>query len=164
MPDEPDGVAPPPSLVELRLLIGPNLYFPRPAAKLTLDITGLLLLPQAQAQALAGHLGLTRARPRLAGPPGAPGPRPAPAGSGFRQRFAARCVARLVRRLAAEAGVSRLAVRSRPGPGPTQLMVAYPWRRSGRAEALGEAVAGVLDELTRVATDTDVAAVLARAG
>jgi cyanophycin synthetase len=151
MPDEPDGVAPPPSLVELRLLIGPNLYFPRPAAKLTLDITGLLLLPIERAQALAAHLGLTSAGP-------------GPAGSAFRQRFAARWVARLVRRLAAEAGVSRLAVRSRPGPGPTQLVVAYPWRRSGRAEALGEAVAGVLDELTGVATDTDVAAALARAG
>src|SRR3954468_847655 len=93
MPDEPEGVAPPPSLVELRLLIGPNLYFPRPAAKLTLDTTGLLLLPFERAPALAGHLGLTSARP-------------GPAGSGFRQRFAARCVARLVRRLGAGAGGS----------------------------------------------------------
>src|SRR3954463_5835181 len=123
MPDEPDGVAPPPSLVELGLLIGPNLYFPRPAAKLTLDITGLLLLPIERAQALAAHLGLTSAGP-------------GPAGSAFRRRFAARGVARLVRRLAAEAGVSRLAVRSRPGPGPTQLQVAHPQRRSGQGQGL----------------------------
>ncbi len=29
------------SLVELRVLEGPNLYFPRAAIKLTLDVTGL---------------------------------------------------------------------------------------------------------------------------
>ena len=32
----------PRSLVELRLLDGPNLYFPQPAAKVTLDLTELL--------------------------------------------------------------------------------------------------------------------------
>ena len=34
------------SLVEVRLLDGPNLYFPRPAAKVTLDLTELLGLPR----------------------------------------------------------------------------------------------------------------------
>jgi cyanophycin synthetase len=151
MPAEPDAAPPAPSLVELRLLIGPNLYFPRPAAKLTLDVTALLVLPLEHARELAAAVGLTGARP---GPPG----------SAFRQRFVARFVARLVRRLAAEAGVSRLAVRSRPGSGTTQLVVAYPWRRSGRAEALGEAVASVLDELAGFGSGSDVAAVLTVAG
>ena len=40
------------SLLELRLLDGPNLYFPRPAAKVTLDLTELLGLPVAAARAL----------------------------------------------------------------------------------------------------------------
>ena len=48
------AIAPTPrSLVELRLLDGPNLYFPRPAAKLTLDLSELVALPD------------TAARPRL---------------------------------------------------------------------------------------------------
>ena len=38
-----------------------------------------------------------------------------------------------------------MAVRSRPGADLAELVVAYPWRHSGRAEALGTAVALVLD-------------------
>jgi cyanophycin synthetase len=72
--------------VELRVLDGPNLYFPRPAIKLTLDVAGLLGLPEERAAA---------------------------------------------------SGVRALAVRSRPGPDPTQVVVAYPWRRLHAAEALG---------------------------
>jgi hypothetical protein len=41
------------SLVELRILDGPNLYFPRPAAKVTLDPTEVLGLPIADARDLA---------------------------------------------------------------------------------------------------------------
>ena len=41
------------SLVEVRLLDGPNLYFPRPAAKVTLDISALLELDLDQAQRFA---------------------------------------------------------------------------------------------------------------
>ncbi|WP_375422936.1 Mur ligase family protein [uncultured Friedmanniella sp.] len=134
MTAEPPAGAAPGALVELRLLTGPNIYFPRPAVKLTLDVGALLALPAEPAQVLAAGLGLDAARP------GAPG-------SAFRQRFAARWVGRLVRRLAAAAGVSRLAVRSRPGSSTTELVVAFPWRSSGRAEALGESVAQVLDAL-----------------
>ncbi|MBA8794219.1 hypothetical protein FHX74_001838, partial [Friedmanniella endophytica] len=39
----------PRSLTEFRLLVGPNLYFPRPAAKVTLDIGPLLELDVARA-------------------------------------------------------------------------------------------------------------------
>ena len=38
-----------PTLVELRVLDGANLYFPRPAIKLTLEVPGLLSLPEERA-------------------------------------------------------------------------------------------------------------------
>jgi cyanophycin synthetase len=135
-------------LVDLRLLVGPNLYFPRPAVKLTLDISSLLGLSVSDARSLAAAVGLA-------------GARPGPAGSSFRQRFAARLVGRLVRRLARAAGVTRIGVRSRAGTSTEQLVVSFPWRNSGRAEALGEAVAAVLDD---VAAGGDVAESLAAAG
>jgi cyanophycin synthetase len=117
-----------PTLVELRVLDGANLYFPRPAIKLTLQVPGLLSLPAELAAAVAAEAGLTA---------GAPGP----PGSEQRRRFATRLLAHLARRTAAAAGVRALAVRSRPGPEPTQVVVAYPWRRQHAAEALGRAVA-----------------------
>jgi cyanophycin synthetase len=122
------------SLVELRVLEGPNLYFPRAAIKLTLDLTQLVEAPEQVARRFATRVGLRQVRP------GEPG-------SGFRQRFAARAVERLVRQIAREAGTSRLGVRIRPTTDVHQVVVAYPWRRRGRAEALGEAVADVLDAL-----------------
>jgi cyanophycin synthetase len=117
-----------PALVELRVLDGANLYFPRPAIKLTLDLPGLLSLPEERAAAVAAEVGL------VAGSPGPPG-------GEQRRRFATRLLAHLARRTAAAAGVRALAVRSRPGPEPTQVVVAYPWRRQHAAEALGRAVA-----------------------
>ncbi|MGH9244114.1 MAG: Mur ligase family protein [Acidimicrobiales bacterium] len=128
------------SLVELRVLDGPNLYFPRAAIKLTLDLTRLVDLPEEAAAAFAAAIGLTRVRP-------------GPAGSGLRQRFALRAVGRLVRQIAARAGTTRLAIRVRPTADVHRLVVAYPWRHLERAEALGRAVAGVLDALP--APDTD---------
>ena len=122
------------SLVELRVLEGPNLYFPRAAVKLTLDISTIADASEETALRLARRVGLRSTRP------GAPG-------SGFRQRFAARALGRLVRAIAAEAGTSRLAVRVRPTSDPDRLVVAYPWRHRGRARALGEAVAHALDAL-----------------
>ena len=124
----------PSSLVELRVLEGPNLYFPTAAVKLTLDVTTLSEADPALVTRLAQRIGLRNVRP------GEPG-------SGFRQRFVARAVARLVRQIAAEAGTSRLAVRVRPTNDPHRLVVAYPWRRRQRAEQLGRSVAGVLDAL-----------------
>ena len=122
------------SLVELRVLEGPNLYFPRAAIKLTLDISGLADVPTEKARRFAARIGLRNARP------GEPG-------TGFRQRFAARAVARLVRAVAHESGTSRLAVRVRPTSDPHQVVVAYPWRHRERAQEMGRAVAEVLDEL-----------------
>lgn len=125
------------ALVELRMLDGPNLYFPRAAVKLTLDVRALLDLDESDARALARQVGVRNARPGAAG-------------SGQRQRFAARVVARLVRRIAAEAGTTRLAVRSRPTADVHQLVVAFPWRHRSKAEAHATAVAGVLDALPGV--------------
>ena len=123
----------PPALIEVRLLDGPNLYFPRPAAKVTLRISGLLAhRRRAGARASPSELGLRDVRP------GEPG-------SSFRQRFAARTVTRLVRKLALAGGVKRLAVRSRSGLEMDQLVIAYPWRNSGRAEVLAEGVARALE-------------------
>src|SRR3954469_15608909 len=135
-----------PSLIELRVLDGANLYFPRPAVKLTLDLSGLLALPEDQARAVAAQLGM-------------PATQPGRSDTGLRQRFAAQVVARGVRRGAAEAGTTRLAVRSRPTADLHRLVVAFPWRRRGKAEALGHGVADVLDALIH----GDVGAALARA-
>ncbi|MGD9958769.1 Mur ligase family protein [Nocardioides sp.] len=130
------------SLVELRVLEGPNLYFPRAAIKLTLDVSSLAAAPEETAVRFARRIGLRNARPGAAE-------------TGFRQRFAARAVARLVRAVAAESGTSRLAVRVRPTSDPHQLVVAFPWRRRERAQAMGRAVAEVLDAL--LSDDIDAA-------
>ncbi len=122
------------SLIELRVLEGPNLYFPRAAVKLTLDITGLASAPASTVQRLARRIGLDAARP------GEPD-------TGFRQRFALRAVARLVRAIAKESGTVRLAVRVRPTGDPHVIVVAYPWRHRDRAQEMGRAVAHVLDAL-----------------
>ena len=60
-----------PSLVELRVLEGANLYFPRAAVKLTLDISTLLALPDASARQVGQSLGLAAARPGAPGTGGA---------------------------------------------------------------------------------------------
>jgi cyanophycin synthetase len=120
------------SLIELRVLEGPNLYFPRAAIKLTVDITGLASAPTSTAERLARRIGLGAAQP------GEPD-------TGFRQRFALRAVARLVRAIAHESGTVRLAVRVRPTSDPHVIVVAYPWRHRDRAQEMGRAVADVLD-------------------
>jgi cyanophycin synthetase len=133
-----------PTLVELRVLDGANLYFPRPAIKLTLDVPELLWLPEERAGAVAAEVDLT------AGSPGQPG-------GEQRRRFATRLLAHLVRRTAAAAGVRALAVRSRPGPEPTQVVVAFPCRRRHAAEALGRAVAELAAAIDAPGLDERVA-------
>jgi cyanophycin synthetase len=119
------------ALVELRVLEGPNLYFPRPAIKLTLDVSGWLAAPEER-------FAKTLARASVSGRAGAPS-------SDQRRRSVSRLASHLTRRLARAGGV-RLAVRSRPGPEPDQVVVAYPWRRRGAAEALGREAAALLGE------------------
>ena len=149
-----DG-ARPRALVELRVLDGPNLYFPRPAAKVTLDCSALIDMPLAEAREVAGALGLGNAT------------RPGEAGSVFRQRFAMRLLTQITRRIARAGGVNRLAVRCRTGTTLTELVVAYPWRNHARAEALGYGIAAVLDQVPAdpysvIAAISDAGAALAR--
>jgi cyanophycin synthetase len=126
-------VAPPRAdLVELRVLDGPNLYFPRPAVKLIIAVGGWLDVPEERLETALERVGAT-------GRPGRPG-------SDQRRRTIARVAARVTWRLATASRV-RLAVRSRPGPERDQVVVAFPWRRRGAAEALGREVAPLLHEV-----------------
>jgi cyanophycin synthetase len=130
-------------VVELRVLDGPNVYFTRPALKLTLGVSGWLEAPEEKADAVAVRSGL-----RGSDPQASPGRRvrPAPPGSEQRCRFVARLAAH-VTRLLAEATRTSLAVRARPGPDPDQIVVAFPWRRRNSAEALGREVGELLGGL-----------------
>ncbi|MGA8845042.1 MAG: Mur ligase family protein [Nocardioides sp.] len=139
------------SLLELRVLEGPNLYFPRAAIKLTLDIEGLSTASEATAERFARRIGLERARP------GAPY-------SGFRQRFALRAVGRLVRAVAQESGTSRLAVRVRATSQPHQVVVAFPWAHRGRAQEMGRAIGAVLDAVPGSDIEAAVSAAAERVG
>ena len=137
------------SLVELRVLEGPNLYFPRAAIKLTLDISALSAASEESATRLATRIGLKNARP------GAPD-------SGFRQRFALRAIARLVRAVAQESGTARLAVRVRSTSDAHRIVVAFPWRRRERAQEMGRAVASVLDAVASAGLEDAVSAAAER--
>jgi cyanophycin synthetase len=136
------------SLVELRVLEGPNLYFPRAAVKLTLDVSTITEAGDEAVLRFARRIGLRTTRPGAAG-------------SGFRQRFALRAVERLVRAIAGEAGTRRLAVRVRTTSDPDVVVVAFPWRNRGRARALGEAVAHALDALPTPDVEAAVSAAAA---
>ena len=91
-----------------------------------------------------------------------PAARPGSPGTALRQRFALRVVATVVRRVARGSGTTRLAVRTRPTADLHRVVVSYPWRHRGRAQALGHAVAGVLDALP--ASDVDAVPVTATTG
>ena len=131
------------SLVELRVLDGPNLYFTRPAIKLTLAVPGWLGVSERSVANRAAALGL----PGLASASGngslGARLRPGAPDTEQRSRFVARLAAHLTRRLA-EATHTELGVRSRTGPREDQIVVAYPWRRRTAAEAFGREVAGII--------------------
>jgi cyanophycin synthetase len=126
-------------LIELRVLDGPNLYFSRPAVKLTLAVPGWLDMSEARAASLAAKIGLPGAEPEGSAKARV---RPGNPGSQHRLRFVARLGAHVTRSIAAAAGTA-LAVRSRLGPESDRVVVAFPWRRRGSAEALGSEVADV---------------------
>ena len=125
------GAAPTVAVTEVRVLEGPNLYFAKPAVKVTLELPGYLAAEEAALVAVAASVGMPGARP------GAPGTQ-------ARQRFVMRVVERAVRATAAASGTTRLGVRVRAGSSPAQVVVAFVWRRRGRARALGEATGPVL--------------------
>ena len=121
-------------IVELRVLDGPNLYFPRPAVKLTLDVPGWLRATEPRLARMATDMGL----------PGKA--RPGARASEQRRRFTARVGAHVTRTIARTAHV-RLAARGRTGPGDHAIVVAFPWRRRDSAEALAHQVAAVMSSL-----------------
>ena len=129
MPHRPEPA--PLGLRELRLLDGPNLYFPLAAAKIVLDVAPLLALDEP---AFAARLTAW----------GEPSSKPTAPGSEVRLRAVSRLLARLTRRLASGAGTANLAVRTRNGPEVDELTVAFPWRHRTRAVALGVGLAAVL--------------------
>ncbi|MEO9323798.1 Mur ligase family protein [Nocardioides sp. C4-1] len=137
------------SLIELRVLEGPNLYFPRAAIKLTLDISGLSAASEETASRFASRIGLRNARPGASD-------------SGFRQRFALRAVGRLVRAIAHESGTLRLAVRVRSTADPHTIVVAFPWRHRTKAQEMGQAIADVLDAVPGADLDAAVSAAAQR--
>src|SRR5438309_9215524 len=123
------------SLVELRVLDGPNLYFTRPAVKLTVAVPGWIGAPEARVERAAARFD----------PAGSAGHAGRP-GSESRRRFVVRLAARMTRGLAGATG-TRLAVRARPGPEPDEVVLAYPWPRRTAAEAFGREVAELLDAM-----------------
>ena len=135
-------------MVELRVLDGPNVYFPRPAMKLTIAVPGWMRATEPTVVEVAGRLGM---RDRRAGDPM----------SEQRRRFTARVAKRLTGRVAS-ASVTRLAVRSRPGPEPGQIVVAFPWRRRGAAEALAREIVWLLGAVLRRSPDRAIADAVAR--
>ncbi|MGH2692890.1 MAG: Mur ligase family protein [Actinomycetota bacterium] len=121
-------------LVELRVLEGPNVYFPRPAVKLTVAVPGWLKASEERAERLGQQLKV----------PGTIGP--GQAGSEQRRRFVARLAVHVIRTLA-RASRSGLAVRGRPGHEPDEVVVAYPWRHRDAATALGDETVELLRRL-----------------
>jgi cyanophycin synthetase len=131
--------------VGLRVFAGPNDHFSWPAVELVLDVTALLAADPLTLAGLRRHVPGVLARPGAAGSPA-------------RCRYLARLAACLTRAVAAAAGAPRLPVVARPGPGPGQVLVAFPWRHRGRAAALGASIAAGMarlpgDDLARVLTD-----------
>ena len=120
------------TVVELRVLDGPNLYFTRPAIKLTLGVDPWLSLSEERVERLTGRVGFT-----TAAVPGAPN-------TDQRRRYVARFAVH-VARLLADATGTHLAIRGRPGPGADQVVVAFVWRRQRAAEAFARELAPLLE-------------------
>ena len=133
------------SVIELRVLEGPNLYFTRPAIKLTLSVPGWLTISDDRISKIATRLGIPA------------GTKTGPPESEQRRRVVARLAAFLTRRIAVAGGARRLAVRARPGPERDQIVVAFPWRRRGAAEALANELAAGMAALLRRSPDRTIA-------
>ena len=113
------------------MLDGPNLYFTRPAIKLTLGVQPWLDLSERRTEELAERTDFK------------PAARSGPANSEQRRRFVARLAAHLTRVLA-EASHTSLAVRARPGAEAAEVVVAFPWRRRDIAVAFAEQLAPLM--------------------
>ena len=119
---------------EVRVLDGPNLYFARPAVKVSLRLPGYLALERPYATELAERCGLRS-------------PRPGQPNTAQRQRFVMRLAAHVMRRVVAGVGPKRITVRTRPGGTVDEIVVAIPWRHRNWGSLAGEALAPVLEAL-----------------
>ena len=135
-PDEADAVR----VDEVRVLDGPNLYFARPAIKVSLHLHGYLSMRRTEAEALARRLGMRNARPGRRG-------------TALRQRFVMRVIRTVTKRVGSEIGVGRLGVRVRAGETVDDVVIAFPWVHRTRGQVAGEQIgvmlAGLLDESRR---------------
>src|SRR4051812_50130286 len=73
-------------IVELRVLDGPNLYFTRPAIKLTLELSRLAAMPEERLARRAEEAGL-RSNTNTSADANGPAVNPGPPGSDRRPRF-----------------------------------------------------------------------------
>ncbi len=142
MSDAPDSdvQADRPVPLELRVLTGPNLYFPRPAVKLTLDATGVM---EADPATVVGWQRALKVRNPAVGM----------ADSAVRSQAAAELAAAVVRR-SGGAIRTRVPAVARAGDDRT-VVVAFPFRRRGTAEHFGDAVALAWDRITRGGMDPE---------
>jgi len=124
----------PAEVAEVRILQGPNLYFTRPAAKLTVRLPGYATADAGLLRALGRSLGVR------ASDAGAPE-------TEARQRFLLRLAERVVRLLVRQVGSSRVAVRVRAGERLDQIVIAFALNNRGRAEAVGRVLGGILLDL-----------------
>ncbi len=128
-----DDVPAPVEPVELRLLTGANLYFSRPAVKLTLDASAAMA---ADAAAMLDWQNKLRMHGIQVGLPGSPS----------RALGVAELAATVVRRAAA-AIRSRVPAVAHPADDNT-VVVAFPFRNVGTATAFGAAVAAAFAAIT----------------
>ncbi|WP_411285779.1 tetratricopeptide repeat protein [Lapillicoccus sp.] len=128
------------TVAEVRVLDGPNLYFTRPAVKISLSVPGYLSLERREASDLARRIGLGSSRP------GAPG-------SAQRQRFVLRLASHVMRRVAKGIGINRLGVRTRTGSSVEDIVVAIPWRHRTWGRLAGEQIGPVLGSLLTARAD-----------
>ena len=119
---------------EVRVLDGPNLYFARPAVKVSLALPGYLSLERRYAVELAERCGLRS-------------PRPGKPNTAQRQRFVMRFAAHVMRRVVGGVGPKRITVRTRTGSTVDEIVVAIPWRHRNWGRLAGEALAPVLAAL-----------------
>jgi len=132
--------------LELRVLTGPNLYFPRPAVKLTLDASGVMAADPATVVGWQRALGVRS----VGGTPTV-----GMADSPDRVDAAAELAAAVVRR-GAGSFRTRVAAVARGGDGRT-VVAAFPFSKRGLAEHFGAAVAIAFDRITSGGADPNAA-------
>ena len=144
-------IAEPVEVREVRVLDGPNLYFTRPAVKVSLSLPGYLGLSRPAAVQVAERAGLRS-------------PRPGKPGTAQRQRFVMRLTAHVTRRIVAGFGPRRLTVRTGPGADVSDIVIAVPWRHRTWGRLTGEAVGPVLAALLTAEDPADADRVIVEAG